>query len=62
METFNKTLKETHDWALNRMHTLSEGNFESQLDGCAIHSEFEEWIGVKEDELDVISMEYLDDI
>ena len=31
------------------------------MNGDAIRQEFNEWIVVEEDELDVLSMEYLDD-
>tara|TARA_R100000900_G_C3234715_1_gene143877 strand:- start:32 stop:223 length:192 start_codon:yes stop_codon:yes gene_type:complete len=62
METFNDKLKDTREWALNRIVELcSRGNFEDVVNGDAIRQEFNEWIVVEEDELDVISMEYLDD-
>ena len=63
METFNDKLKDTREWALNRIVELcSRGNFEDVVNGDAIRQEFNEWIVVEEDELDVISMEYLDDL
>ena len=38
-----------------------QGNFKDVMNGDAIRQEFNEWIVVEEDELDVLSMEYLDD-
>ena len=62
METFNDKLKDTREWALDRIVELcSRGNFEEVVNGDALRQEFNEWIVVKDDELDVLSMEYLDD-
>ena len=61
METFNDKLKDTREWALDRIVELcSRGNFEEVVNGDAIRQEFNEWITIGE-ELDVLSMEYLDD-
>ena len=61
METFNDKLKDTREWALGRIVELcSRGNFEEVVNGDALRQEFMEWI-VIEEELDVLSMEYLDD-
>ena len=61
METFNDKLKDTREWALDRIVELcSRGNFEEVGNGDALRQEFMEWI-VIEEELDVLSMEYLDD-
>ena len=62
METFNDKLKDTREWALDRIVELcSRGDFEEVVNGDALRQEFMEWIVVEEDELDVLSMEYLDD-
>ena len=62
METFNNELKDTREWALDRIVELcNQGNFKDVMNGDAIRQEFNEWIVVDEDELDVLSMEYLDD-
>ena len=62
METFNNELKDTREWALDRIVELcNQGNFKDVMNGDAIRQEFNEWIVVKDDELDVLSMEYLDD-
>ena len=61
METFNDKLKDTREWALDRIVALcSRGDFEEVVNGDAIRQEFNEWITIGED-LDVLSMEYLDD-
>ena len=62
METFNDKLKDTREWALDRIVELcSRGNYEEVVNGDALRQEFMEWIVIEEDELDVLSMEYLDD-
>ena len=62
METFNDKLKDTREWALDRIVELcSRGDFEEVVNGDAIRQEFNEWITIGED-LDVLSMEYLDDL
>jgi len=63
METFNDKLKDTREWALDRIVELcSRGNYEEVVNGDALRQEFMEWIVIEEDELDVLSMEYLDDL
>ena len=62
METFNNELKDTREWALDRIVELCNyGEFKDVMNGNSIRQEFNEWIVVEEDELDVLSMEYLDD-
>ena len=62
METFNDKLKDTREWALDRIDELcSRGDFEEVVNGDAIRQEFNEWITIEEEELDILSMEYLDD-
>ena len=62
METFNDKLKDTREWAWDRIVELcSRGDFEEVVNGDALRQEFMEWIVIEEDELDVLSMEYLDD-
>ena len=62
METFNDELKDTREWALDRIVKLCNyGEYQDVMNGNAIRQEFNEWIVVKDDELDVLSMEYLDD-
>ena len=62
METFNDKLKDTREWALDRIVELcSRGDFEEVVNGDSLRQEFMEWIVIEEDELDVLSMEYLND-
>ena len=56
METLEETLQETHDWAVDRIHTLCEENIEN---AHAIQSEFSEWLNPDIPEHDVFSLEYI---
>ena len=56
MEILEKTLRQTHDWAVDRIHTLCERNIE---DAHAIQSEFREWLNPDIPEHDVFSLEYI---
>ena len=45
METFNRELKDTREWALDRIVELcSRGDFEEVVNGDSIRQEFDEWI------------------
>ena len=62
METFNNELRDTREWALDRIVKLCNyGQYKDVMNGDALRQEFKEWIVMKDDELDVLSMEYLDD-
>ena len=62
METFNNELKDTREWALDRIVELCNyGEYKDVMNGNSIRQEFKEWIVMKDDELDILSMEYLDD-
>lgn len=56
METLEKTLRQTHDWAVDRIHTLCEYNIE---DAHAIQSEFSEWLNPEIEDHDIFSLEYI---
>jgi hypothetical protein len=56
METLEKTLRQTHDWAVDRIHTLSEKNIE---DAHSIQSEFREWLNPEIPEHDIFSLEFI---
>ena len=57
METLEKTLKQSHDWAIDRIYFLcEEKNIE---DAHAIQSEFSEWLNPDIPEHDVFSLEYI---
>jgi len=59
METLEKTLRQTHDWAIDRIHTLCERNIE---DAHAIQSEFSEWLDTELPEHDIYSLEFLGEV
>ena len=62
METFTDKLKDTRECALDRIVELcSRGDFEEVVNGDSIRQEFDEWIVIESDELDILSMEYLND-
>ncbi len=56
METLEGTLRQTHDWAVDRIHTLCEENIEN---AHAIQSEFREWLNPEIPEHDVFSLEFI---
>jgi hypothetical protein len=57
METLEKTLKQSHDWAVDRIHFLCE---EKNIENArAIQSEFSEWLNPDIPEHDVFSLEYI---
>lgn len=57
METLERTLQISHDWAVDRIHTLCEDK--EYDDAHAIQSEFSEWMNPDILEHDVISLEYI---
>lgn len=56
MVTLEETLQETHDWAIDRIHTLCEENIE---DAHAIQSEFREWLNPNILNYDIFSLEFI---
>ena len=56
MVTLEETLQETHDWAVDRIHTLCEENIEN---AHAIQSEFREWLNPEKLEHDIFSLEFI---
>ena len=58
MATLVETLRLTHDWAIDRIHTLCDEDLE---DAHAIQSEFSEWLNPEIDDHDVFSLEYIGD-
>ena len=60
MGTLDKTLKQTHDWAIDRITFLCDnGNHDQLEDAFAIEREFDEWLGSKEKEHSIVSLEYI---
>ena len=58
MEILEKTLLKNHDWAIDRIHTLCEGNID---DAYAICCEFKEWLNPEVKHHDIVSLEYIGD-
>ena len=58
MVTLEQTLRQSHDWAVDRIHILCEKNIE---DAHAIQSEFSEWLNPDIQEHDIFSLEYIGD-
>ena len=65
METLEKTLQETHDWAVDRLHILCDMKTDDVLksveDAHAIQSEFAEWLDPNLEDHEIYSLEYLGD-
>ena len=57
MVTLIDTLRQDHDWAVDRIHLLCEKNEEYQYQNAyAIQKEFEEWLDPNIDEHDIFSI------
>ena len=65
METLEKTLQVTHDWAVDRLHILCDMKTDDMLksveDAHAIQSEFAEWLDPNLEDHEIYSLEYLGD-
>ena len=63
METLESTLQNTHDWAVDRMHTLCDSKSDDLLESVenahAIQSEFAEWLDPTVEDHEIYSCEYL---
>ena len=63
MVTLEETLLKTHDWAIDRLHTLcdmkSDDVLESVENAHALRMEFEEWLDPELADHEVYSLEYL---
>jgi hypothetical protein len=59
MTLLEQTLRSSHDWAVDRIHTLCE---DKDIESAhAIQAEFSEWMNPDISEHDVFSLEYLGD-
>ena len=56
MVTLEQTLRQTHDWAIDRIHTMSELDID---DAHAIQQEFSEWLNPDIEDHDIYSLEYI---
>jgi hypothetical protein len=65
MVTLEDTLKMTHDWAVDRLHTLCDMEtydvLESIENAYAIQSEFSEWLNPNIKDHEIFSLEYIGD-
>ena len=57
MVTLEETLRQSHDWAIDRIHFLCENN--DHDNAHAIQSEFSEWMNPDIPEHDVFSLEFI---
>jgi hypothetical protein len=58
MITLEQTLRTSHDWAVDRIHSLCEQNYYE--DAKAIQSEFSEWLDPDIADHDIFSVTYND--
>jgi hypothetical protein len=57
MQTLETTLKQSHDWALDRIHFLCENK--DYEDAYSVRIEFCEWLNPEIEEHDIVSLEYI---
>jgi len=60
METLENTLRQTHDWVVDRIHFLCEDK--EIEDAHAIQSEFSEWLNPEIENHDVLSLELISEL
>ena len=58
METLDSTVRLAHDWALDRINSMSK-DVESIQDAYSILREFEEWIEPDTESNEIFSLEYI---
>ena len=56
--TLEQTLRTTHDWAIDRIHSICDRDIDN---AHAIQSEFSEWLNPDIDNHDIFSLEYIGD-
>lgn len=59
MVTLEQTLKESHDWAIERINFLREQK--DYKDAYAVESEFNEWLNPNIEQHHIFSLEYIGD-
>ena len=57
MGTLEQTLKQTHDWVIDRVEILTENQLEE--DAFSIVQEFSEWLDPDKYDHDIFSLEYI---
>lgn len=58
MVTLEQTLRTTHNWAIDRIHSICDRDIDN---AHAIQSEFSEWLNPNIDNHDIFSLEYIGD-
>ena len=58
MVTLEQTLRTTHNWAIDRIHSICDRDIDN---AHAIQSEFSEWLNPHIDNHDIFSLEYIGD-
>jgi hypothetical protein len=58
MVTLEQTLRQSHDWAIDRIEHLHKKDIEAAY---AIQSEFSEWLNPDIENHDIFSLEYIGD-
>ena len=64
MENSIEPIIQVREWSIDRIHHLADtGSLEQQFDAVSIAEEFDEWINIPEDQMEVeyLSLEELDD-
>ena len=60
MVSLEQTLRQTHDWAIERITLLcDEGNHDQLEDAFGLEREFDEWLGTNIDDHEIYSLEYI---
>ena len=60
MGTLEQTIRQTHDWASDRICFLcEEGNHDQLEDAFSIEQEFDEWLGNLDVDHDIYSLTYI---
>jgi hypothetical protein len=55
-----ETLRLTHDWAIDRIHTLCDKNEENEYQNAySIQKEFSEWLDPEIEDHDIFSLEFI---
>ncbi len=60
MVTLKQTLRQSHDWAIDRMTLLCDKEDVEQVENAfSIEREFHEWLGTGIDDHEIYSLKYL---
>ena len=60
MTILEDTLRNSYDWAIDRIRTLCDRNVEYEYENAyAIQKEFDEWLNPNIEEYDIFSLQYI---